>query len=153
NRGPLDSFLIFALPWNSHLRREQRSDPSFDFLAPRPLPPIVQGNLTGMALVVFKDFRMRGDELPIEHVQVCLLVQRQGTVIKIRRTDGSPAIIHEKVFTVKPRRLVFVKAGARFQQSPPTRFAYCTNHLSIDIRPRRDDFNLYATPERVEQGF
>jgi hypothetical protein len=53
---------------------------------------------------------------------------------------------------VKPRGLVFIETGARFQQSPPTRLAHGTNDARVNVGTRRDDFDFHSTPQRIEQG-
>ena len=58
-----------------HLRPEDRHRSTLDLFLPRSMSPTLKRNFLRMALVLVKDFCVRRNELPVEHVEVRLFVQ------------------------------------------------------------------------------
>ena len=58
-----------------HLRPEDRHGSTLDLFLPRSMSPTFERNFLRMALVLLKDFCVRGNEFPVEDVEVRLFVQ------------------------------------------------------------------------------
>ena len=61
-------------------------------------------------------------------------------------------MIHEQIFAVITRGLVFVKARPGFEQGLPARLADRADGMCVEVRSGRDNLHLHTAMQRLDQG-